>query len=136
MKSRFWTSVLYVLAALIVLGRIGNALYGTDGFWAGMIKLSSPVNTQLIGADVESLGEDVILFLAIRDIVLRIRSTQILVRASSIAYPYRQTFRRLELERRWWHRLCVVIFSVVLAGTLPLSLSERSWWAASFSLRR
>ena len=60
---------------------------------------SSPVNTQLIGADVESLGEDVILFLAIRDIVLRIRSTQILVRASSIAYPYRQTFRRLELEQ-------------------------------------
>lgn len=39
------------------------------------------------------------------------------MQAASIAFPIRQTFQRLELEKRWWHRLCVVVFFVVLLGT-------------------
>jgi len=39
------------------------------------------------------------------------------MQAASIAFPFRQTFRRLELEKRWWHRLCVVLFFAVLLCT-------------------
>src|ERR1039458_1533042 len=39
------------------------------------------------------------------------------MRATSLAFPFKPTFRRLELEKRWWHRLCVVIFFAVLLGT-------------------
>lgn len=38
------------------------------------------------------------------------------MRAASIAFPFRQTFRRLELEKHWRHRLCVVIFFATLFG--------------------
>jgi hypothetical protein len=38
------------------------------------------------------------------------------MRVASIAFPFRPTFQRLELEKRWWHRLAVVIFSVMLLG--------------------
>jgi hypothetical protein len=39
----------------------------------------------------------------------------------SFAFPFRPTFRRLELENRWWHRLCIVIFFVLLLGTAVLT---------------
>jgi hypothetical protein len=39
------------------------------------------------------------------------------MKAVSFAFPFRPTFLRLDLERRWWHRLCVVIFFVVLLST-------------------
>jgi hypothetical protein len=39
------------------------------------------------------------------------------MRASSVAFPFRPTFRRLELEKRWWHRLGVVSLFVVLFAT-------------------
>jgi len=38
------------------------------------------------------------------------------MRLASIVFPFRPTFQHLELEKRWWHRLCVVIFSVMLLG--------------------
>lgn len=43
------------------------------------------------------------------------------MRAISFAFPFRSTFRRLELEKRWWHRLCVVTFHAVLLGTTVFS---------------
>lgn len=39
------------------------------------------------------------------------------MRAAAIVFPFVQTFRRLELEKRWWHRLCAVIFFAVLLCT-------------------
>ena len=39
------------------------------------------------------------------------------MQAATIVFPFKQTFRRLELERRWWHRLCVVIFFATLLCT-------------------
>jgi hypothetical protein len=39
------------------------------------------------------------------------------MQAISFAFPFRPTFRRLDLEKRWWHRLGVVIFFLVLLGT-------------------
>jgi hypothetical protein len=39
------------------------------------------------------------------------------MKVSAIAFPFSQTFRRLELEKRWWHRLCLVVFFVLLVGT-------------------
>jgi hypothetical protein len=71
MKSRFWTAVLYILAVFVILARIENAI--EHGFWIGALKLYLPVSPELIGADLESLGEDLIVFLAIRDIVLFFR---------------------------------------------------------------
>jgi hypothetical protein len=38
------------------------------------------------------------------------------MQAASIVFPFRPTFRRLKLEKRWWHRLSVVIFFVALLG--------------------
>lgn len=38
-----------------------------------------------------------------------------------VLFPWRKTFKRLELEKRWWHRLAVVLFSVVLAVALLYS---------------
>lgn len=38
------------------------------------------------------------------------------MRVASVAFPFRTTFQRLELAKRWWHRLSVVIFFVVLLG--------------------
>ena len=34
--------------------------------------------------------------------------------ARSLLFPFSSTFRRLELEKRWWHRLAAVIFFVAL----------------------
>lgn len=39
------------------------------------------------------------------------------MRIVSVVFPFRSTFRRLELEKRWWHRLFIVIFFVALFGT-------------------
>ena len=36
-------------------------------------------------------------------------------------FPWRNTFRRLELEKRWWHRLAIVLLFVALAPTLVYS---------------
>jgi hypothetical protein len=72
-KSRTWTVILYVLAVLIVLGRIGNALDDPHGFWAGIVDLAPPFSAELIGRDVASLGMDLIVFVASRDILLQIR---------------------------------------------------------------
>jgi hypothetical protein len=69
----FWTRVLYLLAILFILGRIGNTLYGDQGFWTGIIKLYPPLSPELFGRDIESLGEDFIVFLAIRHTVLWIQ---------------------------------------------------------------
>jgi hypothetical protein len=33
-------------------------------------------------------------------------------------FPWRNTFRGLELEKRWWHRLAVVVFFVALVPAL------------------
>jgi hypothetical protein len=66
--KRFWTVVLYVLAGVIILGRIGTTL--DKGFWLGFMKLYPPLSSQMIGYDIESLGEDLIVFLAVRDFVL------------------------------------------------------------------
>ncbi|MBW4039214.1 MAG: hypothetical protein HIU91_10130 [Acidobacteria bacterium] len=38
-----------------------------------------------------------------------------------VLFPWRKTFKRLELEERWWHRLASVLFFVVLAVTLLYS---------------
>lgn len=37
--------------------------------------------------------------------------------------PWRPTFRRLELEKRWWHRLAVVLFFIALTLTFIPSWS-------------
>ena len=37
-------------------------------------------------------------------------------------FPYRQIFRRLGLEARWWHRLVIVLFVPVLISTFLLLL--------------
>lgn len=37
--------------------------------------------------------------------------------AATAVFPFRQTFRRLELERRWWHRLCIVVFFLLSVVT-------------------
>jgi hypothetical protein len=63
--------ILYVLAVFIILARIENTI--EHGFWVGAIKFYFPFSPELIGADLESLGEDLIVFLAIRDIVLFFR---------------------------------------------------------------
>lgn len=44
--------------------------------------------------------------------------------ATLIAFPFAQTFRRLELENRWWHRLSVVLFFTALlsAGLVSAGL--------------
>ncbi|WP_158788601.1 hypothetical protein [Granulicella sp. L46] len=39
----------------------------------------------------------------------------------SVLFPWRKTFKRLELEKRWWHRLAVVLFSLVLVVVLLYS---------------
>lgn len=31
-----------------------------------------------------------------------------------VLFPWRKTFKRLELQKLWWHRLAVVLFSIVL----------------------
>jgi hypothetical protein len=36
-------------------------------------------------------------------------------------FPWRATFKRLELEKQWWHRLAVVVFFVALLPTLLYS---------------
>lgn len=36
-------------------------------------------------------------------------------------FPWRATFKRLELEKQWWHRLAVVVFFVALVPTLLYS---------------
>ena len=69
MKSKFWTVLLYALAILIILGRIGNAI-GSAHPWLAVLKLYPPLSGEMVGADIESLGEDLILFLAIRDVWL------------------------------------------------------------------
>jgi hypothetical protein len=47
--------------------------------------------------------------------------------AAAILLPFRPTFRRLELEKRWWHRLCLVAFfgalSTIFAAVAGLSYS-------------
>jgi hypothetical protein len=35
-----------------------------------------------------------------------------------LLFPWKGTIRRLELGKRWWHRLAVVVFFVVLIATL------------------
>jgi hypothetical protein len=36
-------------------------------------------------------------------------------------FPWRQTFRRLELKKHWWHRLAIVLFFVALVPMLLYS---------------
>lgn len=72
MKSGFWTRVLYLLAVFVILARIENAI--EHGFWIGALKLYLPLSPELLGADLESLGEDFIVFWAIRDLVLFFRN--------------------------------------------------------------
>jgi hypothetical protein len=36
-------------------------------------------------------------------------------------FPWRSTFKRLELEKQWWHRLAVVVFFVALVPVLLYS---------------
>jgi hypothetical protein len=43
------------------------------------------------------------------------------MQAATIVFPFKQTFRRLELEKRWWHRLCIVAFFAVLLCTAAFS---------------
>lgn len=75
MRQRIWLISLNALAIVIVLGRIGWALYGSEGFWVGIFKLYPPFGAEQIGADVESVVEDFVVFLAIRDDFWRLRST-------------------------------------------------------------
>jgi hypothetical protein len=36
------------------------------------------------------------------------------MQAASIVFPFKQALRGLELGKRWWHRLCVVILFTTL----------------------
>lgn len=74
MKSRIWTAVLYVVAILIIFGRIGSALDNSHGFLLGIINLYLPFTPEAIGYDFASLGMDFIVFLAVRDFVLLTRN--------------------------------------------------------------
>jgi hypothetical protein len=38
-----------------------------------------------------------------------------------IFFPWRRVFKRLQLQRRWWHRLAVVLFAIALILFLPLA---------------
>lgn len=40
-----------------------------------------------------------------------------------ILFPFKRTFQHLELDKRWWHRLCVVMFFVMLF----VSLISTAW---------
>jgi hypothetical protein len=31
-----------------------------------------------------------------------------------VLFPWRKTFKRLELAKRWWHRLAIVLLSIAL----------------------
>jgi len=57
--------VIYIVAVLIVVGRIGGALTGGHGIFRGLIKLVPPTNAHAIGYNIESLVEDVIVIIAI-----------------------------------------------------------------------
>ena len=63
-SSRWWIA-LYVLAALITLGRIGAALSNPDHFWQGLIKLVPITGVQEMGFNIESVVEDALVFFAI-----------------------------------------------------------------------
>jgi hypothetical protein len=65
MKSRAGWAVIYILAVFIVLARIGNALNPGHRI-EGILKLYPPLSGEQIGADVESLFEDLIVIVAIR----------------------------------------------------------------------
>jgi hypothetical protein len=40
-----------------------------------------------------------------------------------ILFPWRKTFKRLQLEKRWWHRLAVVLFYLALIIAFWFSLA-------------
>jgi hypothetical protein len=42
------------------------------------------------------------------------------MQAVSLVFPFRQTFQRLELEKCWWHRLCVAAFFAALSAAFAL----------------
>jgi hypothetical protein len=70
MKSRIDWIVIYVLAFIVVLGRIGNAT-GSGHVLSEIIKLYPPIGPQQLGADIESLVEDLVVFLAVRHALKR-----------------------------------------------------------------
>jgi hypothetical protein len=48
---------------------------------------------------------------------------QVSMRAvSSILFPWQDTFKKLELQKHWWHRLAVVAFFIVLVLMIGASL--------------
>ena len=64
----FWIAILYLLAILLVVGRIGAALghYDNRDFLIGLLNLYPPTSFERFGYDLASLAEDLIVFLAIR----------------------------------------------------------------------
>jgi hypothetical protein len=76
MKSPKWWIVLYVLAAIIVLGRIGNAVVYPDHFWRELLRIEPLGSATSVGEWIgwigEGLLEDFVVFVVIRRLVRKI----------------------------------------------------------------
>jgi hypothetical protein len=144
--SRWWI-VLYVLAVVIVLGRVGNAI-GSDHSWRELIRIELPGNgssvPEWIGYTCEGFLEDYLVFIVIRRLVRKIRNPNPpppstltndelmsalptpLPRVSrmpfNILFPFRSKYRELGLSRWWWHRLAIVLFAVALTAELLMGI--------------
>jgi hypothetical protein len=65
MKRSKWWIVLYVLAAIIVVGRLGVALSAPDHFWMALFKIDTSSGGQSLGFMIEGFIEDYIVGVSI-----------------------------------------------------------------------
>jgi hypothetical protein len=64
MKRRIGIGLLYVLAVVVILGRIAGTI-GSKNPWGEVIKLYPITTAEAWGYDIESLAEDVIVIAAV-----------------------------------------------------------------------
>ena len=63
-RHRFKIALLYILALLVVGGRLGNALSHPDHFWSSIINIHVPISSEALGADAWSLLEYFVVYSA------------------------------------------------------------------------
>ncbi len=144
-SSRWWI-VLYVLAVVIVLGRVSNAI-SSDHFWRELIKIEPLGNTssvaEWIGEMCEGFLEDYVVFIVVRRLIRESRNPgqpspsiptndesvstlsspppKVSPKLFNILFPFRSKYRELDLRRWWWHRLAIVLFVVALSAGFLMS---------------
>jgi len=78
MKSSKWWIVLYVLAVVIILGRIGNAVEYPGHFWRDLTKVEQLGDATSVGEWIgyigEGLLEDCVVFVSIRRLFRKART--------------------------------------------------------------